>query len=500
MSMTPAEVRSIRTAIVEALPEIDQAGAQATQPAEFTYVPPTHAQALDPERCIVEGIRGAGKSFWWAALSSNTHRQFVTHAFPDAHLKPSILVRQGFGAASGSIDAPSQDVLAKLTLQFKSARPIWRAVMARQLDFPLPFPQKTIASQNLWEARTTWVHENPEAFDEMLVAADRKLEGRGETALVLFDALDRLAETWQDIRPLARGLLQVAQDMRSTRCIRMKLFVRPDMLEDKDIIGFPDASKLLARRANLSWRRADLYALFFQCAANADSGGNALRNVSTRDLNLKWSKTDGSWLIPDELRSDEEIQERLFELVAGKAMSSSHTGLKRGKPYKWVANHLQDGRDQVSPRSFCEALRRAAQESISDFPGHSLPLHFKAIQSGVQAASRVRVDELVNEDYPWVDRVMAPLRGELSVPCTPNDINAIWKPRRVLESLDEELKGARACVKLPPQHLSDGLEGVLRDLVELGLIQRLSDGRIQMPDVYRIAFGLGRRGGVKPLK
>ena len=32
------------------------------------------------------------------------------------------------------------------------------------------------------------------------------------------------------------------------------------------------------------------------------------------------------------------------------------------------------------------------------------------------------------------------------------------------------------------------------------MIQRLSDGRIQMPDVYRIAFGLGRRGGVKPLK
>ena len=24
--------------------------------------------------------------------------------------------------------------------------------------------------------------------------------------------------------------------------------------------------------------------------------------------------------------------------------------------------------------------------------------------------------------------------------------------------------------------------------------------RIQMPDVYRIAYGLGRRGGVKPLK
>jgi hypothetical protein len=28
----------------------------------------------------------------------------------------------------------------------------------------------------------------------------------------------------------------------------------------------------------------------------------------------------------------------------------------------------------------------------------------------------------------------------------------------------------------------------------------MQDRRVQMPDVYRLAFGLGRRGGVKPLK
>jgi hypothetical protein len=55
-------------------------------------------------------------------------------------------------------------------------------------------------------------------------------------------------------------------------------------------------------------------------------------------------------------------------------------------------------------------------------------------------------------------------------------------------------------VKLPPQHLEQGEEGVLQDIAELGLVQFLRDGRIQMPDVYRIGFGLGRKGGVKPLK
>jgi hypothetical protein len=27
----------------------------------------------------------------------------------------------------------------------------------------------------------------------------------------------------------------------------------------------------------------------------------------------------------------------------------------------------------------------------------------------------------------------------------------------------------------------------------------MKDGRINMPDLYRVGFGLGRRGGVKPM-
>lgn len=493
------EVNQLRRAIAEGLPEVDHAGINPQQAPASTYVPPAHAQALDPERCVVEGIRGAGKSFWWAALSSQPHRQFVAKAFPDVHLDPSMTIRQGFGDVPGP-DAPSKDVLASLHREFKSARPIWRAVVAHLLEFPAPFPRQAGKDRDLWANRTAWVSQNPESFDHLLVAADSRLHKAGRSTLLLFDALDRLAETWLDIRPLARGLLQVAQDMRATRAIRLKLFVRPDMLEDRDIVGFPDASKLLARRAQLIWRKVDLYALFFQCIGNAPAGGTAVRELTAKVLNLAWEQTDDSWLIPGELRSDEGYQERLFEKLAGKAMSSSPTGVKRGKPYKWVVNHLQDGRDQVSPRSFCEALRRAAQQSIDDFPGHDLPLHFKSIQTGVQAASRIRVDELVHEDYPWVEHVMAPLRGELQVPCPPKDIMALWNKSRALETLSSELQQSGSSVKLPPQHLADGSEGVLADLQKLGLIQRQHDGRIQMPDVYRIAFGLGRRGGVKPLK
>ena len=43
-----------------------------------------------------------------------------------------------------------------------------------------------------------------------------------------------------------------------------------------------------------------------------------------------------------------------------------------------------------------------------------------------------------------------------------------------------------------------GGAGLLADLEALGLIERLLDRRIQIPDVYWNGFG--RRDGVKPLK
>ncbi|MFH1136944.1 MAG: hypothetical protein V1816_12790 [Pseudomonadota bacterium] len=122
--------------------------------------------------------------------------------------------------------------------------------------------------------------------------------------------------------------------------------------------------------------------------------------------------------------------------------------------------------------------------------------HYKAIQAGVQEASRIRVDEITREDYPWVQQVMAPLSGRITVPCEPYEFTALWDGNKTIENL----MGQEGTVKLPPQHLEEGPLGILRDLEGLGLIQRLRDGRIQMPDVYRVAFGLGRRGGVNPFK
>ncbi len=486
-----SDVAELRAALAESLPMVDQAGSADMRSPAFTFVPPSHAKALDIDSSLVEGIRGSGKSFWWNHLASDEHRRYVETAYPDARLGSSFDAVQAFGAQSVSTQAPSQDVLMGL-LKTYPARAIWRAVLAYNAGFCAPFP-----SVAKWSERVKWVVDQPEEFDELLRVKDKDLDAKGRTLVVLFDALDRLADDWATIRPLARALLQLALDVRSTRRIRFKVFLRPDMLQDKEIIGFPDASKLLARKAELRWQRADLYALMYQCAGNSVHGGAAFRQLASEVTGQEFTPLDNVWFLPRSLRTDEKLQERLFERLAGKAMASGPSGYKRGKPYTWLVNHLVDGLGQVSPRSFCEAVRYAAEHTPADA---QTPLHFRAIQSGVQAASKIRVNEVTTEDYPWIEFVMQPLRSKLTVPCAAAEFEQLWVKDKTIKQLNDQLAHSSVGVKLPPQNLNLGGAGLLNDLAALGLIERLRDQRIQMPDVYRLGFGFGRRGGVKPLK
>ena len=55
-------------------------------------------------------------------------------------------------------------------------------------------------------------------------------------------------------------------------------------------------------------------------------------------------------------------------------------------------------------------------------------------------------------------------------------------------------------MKLPRRRLDRGAPGVREDLESLRVFLRLRDGRVNIPDVFRVGYGLGRRGGVKPVR
>jgi hypothetical protein len=433
---------------------------------------------------IVEGIRGAGKSLWWASLLSDEHRKVIATALPKAGIDQSTDVQAGFGTGLRVSEAPTKDIIAKLVQTF-DPRQIWRTVVG----YKVLEGADSLPGEN-WSNRVAWVQENPEEFQSALDKADRDLTDLNKRKLIVFDALDTSADTWEDLRNLLRGLLQTTLEFRSYNRIRLKVFLRPDMLQDQRVTNFPDASKVLASKAQLSWGRADLYGLLWQLLGNAPSGGAEFRKFTSKS-NIIWTQEDGIWNVPQTMRRDEEVQRAIFHDLSGPWMGKNH---KRGFPYTWLPNHLVDSFDQASPRSFQVALREAAQ--FDPPPNWTHALHHEGIRKGVQEASRVRVRE-ITEDYLWVNPAMEAVRGKLTVPCKIGDIEAIWNADATLNRLEKISRDER---RLGPQRLTDGTEGLLEDLKDLGIFNKLTDGRLQMPDVYRVAFGVGRKGGVKPLK
>ncbi|MEY4415647.1 MAG: hypothetical protein RIQ53_2940, partial [Pseudomonadota bacterium] len=117
------DAQRLRQGLIEAARTLDETQGNPTRP-EFIYLPPSHARALDPEATLVEGIRGAGKSFWWRQLAQPMHQQFLQAHYRELRWPTGLQVRQGFGAGLSPADWPDADTLTLLARQF-APRTIW---------------------------------------------------------------------------------------------------------------------------------------------------------------------------------------------------------------------------------------------------------------------------------------------------------------------------------------------------------------------------------------
>ncbi|MGE6756494.1 hypothetical protein ACQKGO_00675 [Corallococcus interemptor] len=470
----------IRAAIHESLP-IDASNYGKPPDPKYFYVPRRHVHALHPDNVLVRGIRGSGKSVWWSALQSREHRKVIAAALPQVEVDESTKTSAGFGITPRPDDYPDKRVLKQILETGCAPDLCWQTIIA----WHTWAAQSDLAQKKTWVSRVSWINSNPEEVAIRFSEYDAQLNKKGLRHLVLFDALDRVADTWDAQRSLLSGLLATLLEFRSYSSLRAKAFVRPDMLEAA-VTNFPDASKVTANAADLKWQPLDLYSLLWQHLGNEPEHGSHFRQVSQDLIGQSWKRAADVWRIPDPLRSDEDTQFEVFHQITGPWMGRD---ARRGLPYKWLPNHLADALGQVSPRSFLSALRTAAEDEQHADSDHAL--HYEAIKRGVQAASQIRVDE-VKEDFPWVAHIMEPLHG-LVIPCEFTEIAERWEDANIISTL-EHGEG------LPPKRLASGITGLRRDLVELGLFQEMPDGRINIPDVYRVGFGLGRRGGIKPVR
>jgi len=484
----------------------DEASHIASKPPqkENVFTPADHAGALDPHRAVVVGDRGTGKSFWSSVLIDRDIRNLVAQLYPRL---PLAQVEAGLGFSDDRMteDHPTPSVIANIVNEGYSAEDLWRAVMLCLAPIPTPGAPNVGPSPD-WLKWTQWVAADPARRNAAFRALDEALARQNRIYVLVFDALDLLAEDWRGIRKQMDGIIQLALAVRALKAVRIKMFIRPDMADDDRLWAVGDASKLRHNMVELNWKRRDLYGLLWTLLANSHchppincSGkdpATAFREFCYREFNARFDHVDEVWRPSANLTEDEELQQKVFRALAGDYMGAGPT---KGDTYKWVPNHISDAAGFAAPRSFLLAMKEAAENAKSN----ETVLDVAGIQAGARKASKVRVEEL-SEDYRWMKQVLNDMQ-HLVVPLPEADLVARWQERGTLRKLKEQAETERYDNRyIPPGNVLEVLEEreayrqLIDQMVRLKIFFRLNDGRINMPDLFRLQAKVKRKGGMKP--
>ncbi|MFI6688413.1 hypothetical protein [Streptomyces sp. NPDC050485] len=458
-------------------------------PVSMMYTPNTHRAALYADSTVVRGSTGQGKTFWARALSDPQLRAVAAREYRMPRLERTAPVT-GFGDRPDAFQ-PSAGELRALTRLGVQPTALWSAVALTALGVP------DLAALATWTERVDWLVRNPGAIERSLAELEAAARAADTVRIVLFDALDQLHPDRALAEHLTSGMLNLALTLsRHTTRLRAKVFIRPDML-DGALTGVPRAERafLTGRAADLSWGRTDylgrigrtdLYGLLFHLLGNHDSAEAA----AFRAAWPTWGQArDGRFLAPAELGCDPKTQQEVFSTLVGRFMGDN---ARKGFTYSYLSCYLQDALGTVTPRPFLTALATALESTGRNHPEHDRPLHYDDLRHG--ASCGARADEL-HQALPWVRLALEPLAGQ-QLPIWEEEVLDLWKNAELADQLQE--LGTRAAadvgrVRTGPCHPSSYLL-LLEELIGAGVVNRRTSGQLDMPDVYRIAHGLGRRG------
>lgn len=486
MTIDVEGLRSLRRAITEIPGDVsnDAVGEHVAR-VEDMYAPETHAAALDPGSPIVLGTRGTGKSFWSGVLGQKDTRAEAALAYPRLGLS-KIRVAFGYTGIGGpdGIDMDALDAAVPTDASIADAKAFWWATILSAAAGRGSGPARP--KRFLEQAR------DPEERDDLLIEHEHRLRAEGKVLLVVYDALDTVARTWPRRRLLTEALLEVVWAMRAYRSIRVKLFLRPDQIED-DALRFVELPKLKTGAVRLEWSPRDLYGLFYSrlAMAEAEEARKAFETALARlglAAGTKTSILTRRW----SLATDMQDQERLMSLLAGRYMGKGAYAYKKGSTYRWPVTHLADAFNEVTPRSFLGMMIAAAKHGP---PPEDRVITSDGIRHGLRAASRTRVDQL-HYEFPWIKGVLAPMAG-LLLPQREDKVFEVWEKAGTIDRLRQEAKQGQY---LPP-FANDGRGSpweLFEALERIGVMFRRADDRLDMPDLFRVAARLLKKGAVAP--
>jgi hypothetical protein len=457
--------------------------ADATPPVSVFLPLPQHGLALRPEVVIIEGSRGAGKTALFRLIKELGDR--VPDFLRDRSI-PGAWWVDGFSEDKAHPSVAALDELVSQLPPERDAqlRAFWAVHLLSRLE-RAGVPGAAVPSgvvELLREAPhdvTGWSLKAEARISEVMAALDRvddEVAAKSRYVFVSYDHLDRLGmldATRTTRTRLVKALVALwLSNATRLRSVRGKIFLRPDLFEEAEQ-SFPDASKLRPRSVSLDWDTESLYRLVVRHLANSGPSTEPFRAWLAQKvqvpLNPHAISPDFGW-VPQGMGV--EGQRAFASALAGEVMGS---GTKKGYTYRWIPARLKDAGGRITPRSMLRLIGYAAREALSNPPGQGalmLPTH---LTGALPQVSRDRVNEL-SEEYAFVKRLSA-LEGQ-----------TVLMDRRKVATLLGKPSAADDTSK------KDG-DALLDEMLRIGVLQIRSDGRIDVPDIYRYGFGIKRKGG-----
>lgn len=481
-------------ALLDLLSQMGSAGRAEGESAERfprTFWPVAeHLRACDPDVVLVVGPRGAGKTEIFRAVIEQGILDKVAPRVASIRLPPLGRSRWLSGYSSRGIGFPSEPqlraFLAGQTRSDELVLDLWLAYLVRTLGdelsdeqrqtlAPLMSPPGGDVAQILAAYR-----QNVTPALLALDAIDARLAQENRFVFVGYDELDTLARNDPEAtRFIVRGLVALwAGHSRRWQRLRGKIFLRTDLYEQARTAGGADFAKLAANRVEITWSDLNLLGMLVRRLVNS---GDALRDYCKAKIEIE-AAGEPLGIFPTIRKADDARP--LIERMAGVYMGA---GIKKGLTFRWLLDHIRDGRGQALPRPLVRLIEAAAdiQKQRSTHPRWPRILEPQALRRALDKVSEEHVGSALDE-WPWLTGLKHRLKSMREVP---------WERREIDRHLDRGFGESWGDAEVRPP--ADCGRDLCDYLVEVGVFRARADGRIDAPDLFLAGLGLKRKGGVR---
>lgn len=337
-------------------------------------------------------------SFWCIYLVSLAHEQFIKGKRYLPYLEETEREMELFRRACQSARIPEIKARKKLRDIIQWALSVlkqWHPKLTYKspddsgdIEFdlfgqvsPLPAEAESISQQ---EVLPRYVNDIKEALEMILRKAEL-------TLWLMIDRLDEIFPRRSDVeRTALRGLLR-AMRIFSSEIIRVKVFLRDDMLEQvvRTDNGFTALTHITARQADtLRWTEDQILTMVVK-RLFANHGIASYLDIDS-----------------ERLEASAEYRTEFFYKVFPKTV---HRGRKQSTTLRWIYNRCADGRGVVTPRDVIDLLSRAKQHQQDEFRANTAGrsdwiIGPSSLQYGLQELSKRKRQTYLEAEFPHLWR------------------------------------------------------------------------------------------------